>query len=148
MKGRASLLASMAVVLALLQFLPYKQIDTAHEHRYPEPFRGEQVGGKLQQACGDCHSNQTIWPWYSHIVPVSGWIRSHVRQGQSQLNFSDWQTYSAARRRSELESICGIIHTGRMPPGSYALMHPRARLSVKDKQAICSWANSELQRDK
>jgi hypothetical protein len=148
MKGRASLLASMAVVLALLQFLSYKQIDTAEEHRYPEPFRGEQVGGKLQQACGDCHSNQTIWPWYSHIVPVSGWIRSHVRQGQSQLNFSDWQTYSAAKRRSELESICGIIHTGRMPPGTYTLMHPRARLSAKDKQAICSWANSELQRDK
>ena len=147
MKGRVSLLASMAVVLALLQFLPYKQIDAAHEHRSPEPFRGEQVGGKLQQACGDCHSNQTIWPWYSHVVPVSGWIRSHVRQGQSQLNFSDWQTYSAAKRRSELESICGIIHTGRMPPGSYTLMHPRARLSVKDKQAICSWVNSELQRD-
>jgi Haem-binding domain len=148
MKGRASLLASMAVVLALLQFLSCKQIDPAHEHRYPEPFRGEQVSGKLRQACGDCHSNQTIWPWYSHIVPVSGWIRSHVRQGQNQLNFSDWQTYSAAKRRSELESICGIIHTGRMPPGSYTLMHPRARLSVKDKQAICSWANSELQRDK
>src|SRR5215831_2751013 len=102
----------MAVILTVLPPLR-ERTDQVNKHEYEAPFRGTEVGEKLKRACGDCHSNETNWPWYSHIAPVSWWIRSHVRQGQRELNFSEWQTYSAAQKRGELESICGIISTGR-----------------------------------
>jgi hypothetical protein len=148
MKILISLLALWTFLFAVLRFPSCKQTDEAREHQSAEPFHTPKVGEKLQRACADCHSNQTNWPWYSHIAPLSWWIQNHVRQGQREFNFSDWETYSSAQRRRELESICGLTSMGRMPPASYTLMHPQAKLSVQDKKAICSWANSELEREK
>jgi hypothetical protein len=148
MKLLASILASLAFVLALLQLPSNKQIDEGNKQYSAEPFRAPEVDARLKRACGDCHSNQTNWPWYSHVAPVSWWIHDHVRQAQRELNFSDWETYSAAQRSRELESICGVVSMDTMPPASYTLMHPQARLSIQEKKAICSWTNSELGRVK
>jgi hypothetical protein len=92
----------------------------------------------LVRACGNCHSNHTEWPWYSHVPPVSWWIARHVREGREKLDFSEWETYSTWRKRDMLESMCGLISTGRMPPRLYTAMHPEARLSEKDKKAMCA----------
>jgi Haem-binding domain len=97
----------------------------------------------LVRSCGDCHSNHTDWPWYSHVPPVSWWIAQHVREGRERLDFSEWNTYSQWRRQDKLESICGLVSTGRMPPWQYATMHPEARLTEKDKKAVCAWAEEE-----
>jgi hypothetical protein len=97
----------------------------------------------LMRACGNCHSNHTDWPWYGHVEPVSWWITRHVREGRERLNFSEWETYSAWQRRDKLESICGLISTGRMPPWPYTSMHPEAKLSEKDKKAVCAWVKEE-----
>jgi len=93
----------------------------------------------LVRACGDCHSSHTDWPWYSHVPPVSSWIAQHVREGRERLDFSEWDTYSQWQRQDKLESICGLISTGRMPPWQYTTMHPEARLTEKDKNAVCAW---------
>ena len=119
-----------------------------HDYVYAEPFRGAQVGKTIAQACGNCHSNQTNLPWYGHVMPVSWWIKSHVRDGREALNFSQWDTYSARQRRDELESLCGMISSGRMPPASYTLLHPEARLGARDKQAICTWAANEIGQER
>src|SRR5258708_33079707 len=116
----------------------------ANDYRNAEPFRGSQVGNTLARACGDCHSNQTNLPWYGHVVPISWWITTHVREGRQELNFSEWSTYSAVRRRDEVESICGVISTGRMPPATYSALHPEARLGALDKEAVCVWAANEI----
>ena len=92
----------------------------------------------LLRACGNCHSNHTEWPWYSHVPPVSWWIAQHVREGREKLDFSEWETYSAWQKRDKLDSMCGLISTGRMPPRLYTAMHPEARLSEKDKKAMCA----------
>ena len=97
----------------------------------------------LVRACGDCHSNHTDWPWYSQVPPVSGWITRHVREGRERFNFSEWDTYSQWQRQDKLESICGLISTGRMPPWQYTTMHPEARLTEKDKNAVCAWVKVE-----
>jgi hypothetical protein len=97
----------------------------------------------LERACGDCHSNHTDWPWYSHVPPVAGWIAQHVREGREGLDFSQWDSYSEWQRQDKLESICGNISTGRMPPWQYTMMHPEARLSEKDKSEVCAWVNGE-----
>jgi len=95
----------------------------------------------LVRACGNCHSNHTDWPWYSHVAPVSWWIARDVREGRESLNLSEWETYSAPQRRDKLESICGLISTGRMPPRQYRSMHPEAKLTEMEKEAVCAWAN-------
>jgi hypothetical protein len=120
----------------------------AGDYRYVEPFRGSKVGNTVALACGNCHSNQTALPWYGHVAPVSWWIESHVRQGREALNFSDWTKYPAGVRRNELESICGVISNGRMPPKSYTALHPEARLGDQDKIALCIWADNEIEREK
>jgi hypothetical protein len=119
-----------------------------HDYRAPEPLRGSDVGKTLARACGNCHSNQTSLPWYGHIAPVSWWIEGHVRQGREALNFSDWTSYPAGIRRNELESICGVISNGRMPPAPYIALHPEARLAARDKKAICTWAANEIEQEK
>jgi hypothetical protein len=55
----------------------------------------------LVRACGNCHSNHTDWPWYSHVAPVSWWITQHVREGREKLDFSDWERYSAWQKRDK-----------------------------------------------
>jgi len=119
-----------------------------NDYRNVEPFRGSEVANTLARACGDCHSNQTSLPWYGHVAPISWWINSHVREGREELNFSEWTKYSALERYSELESICGVISNGRMPPGAYTALHPEARLGAQDKQAVCAWAANEIEQKK
>ena len=97
----------------------------------------------LVRACVDCHSNHTDWPWYSHVPPVSWWIAQHVSEGREMLDFSKWDTYSQWQRQDKLESMCGLISTGRMPPWQYTTMHPEARLTEKDKKAVCAWVEKE-----
>ncbi len=120
----------------------------ANDYRNAEPFRGSEVGNTLVRACGDCHSNQTSLPWYGHVAPISWWIKSHVREGREELNFSEWTKYSALERYNELESICGVISNGRMPPAAYTALHPEARLGAQDKQAVCAWAANEIEQEK
>ena len=100
-------------------------------------------GRVLIRACANCHSDHTDWPWYSHVAPVSGWVARHVREGRESMDFSEWETYSAEQRRNKLESICGVISTGRMPPQLYNLVHPEAKLTEKDKSAVCDWVQIE-----
>ena len=101
------------LMLALIAFggsLSRKQIGKvspeANDYRKVEFLRRSEVGSTLARACGDCHSNQTSLPWYGHVAPVSWWIKSHVREGREELNFSEWTRYSALERHNELESIC------------------------------------------
>jgi hypothetical protein len=97
----------------------------------------------LVRACGDCHSNHTEWPWYSHVAPLSWWITRHVHEGRVKLDFSEWETYSAWQRRNKLDSICGLILTDRMPPRSYAAMHREAKLTDAEKKAVCDLIKEE-----
>jgi hypothetical protein len=120
----------------------------ANDYRNVEPFRGSEVGNTLARACGDCHSNQTSFPWYGHVAPVSWWIKSHIREGREELNLSEWMRYSPLERHNELESICGVISNGRMPPASYWVLHPESRLEAQDKKVICAWTASELEHER
>jgi len=104
---------------------------------YPEPTR------VLTRACGNCHSNHTEWPWYSHVAPISWWIAHDVREGRNKLDFSRWETYSARQKRDKSESVCGLITTGRMPPRLYTAMHPEAKLTKEDKTTVCAWAKKQ-----
>ena len=93
----------------------------------------------FDEACKNCHSNQTTWPWYSYVAPFS-WIIAHdVHKGRRQLNFSEWNTYSPKKRQEKLEAICEQLVNGDMPDGKYLLIHRSARLTQEDREAVCTW---------
>jgi hypothetical protein len=152
---RVRALSIVFLIFALIVFEgppPKKQVEhrfpEVHDYSYAEPFRSSEGGKTLARACGNCHSNRTNLPWYGHVVPISWWIKRHVREGRQALNFSEWTAYSARRRCDELESICGLVSNGRMPPASYRALHPESRLETQDKKEICAWAANETEREK
>jgi hypothetical protein len=91
----------------------------------------------LERACRDCHSNETRWPWYSHVAPVSWWVVDHVNHGRSHFNYSDWARYSASEARDLLKGACQLAREGKMPLPSYLRMHRDARLSPQDVETLC-----------
>ena len=124
------------------------QVGTEHRAAVEPRNRGRLSSNSeplqvLVRACGNCHSNHTDWPWYSHVAPVSWWIARHVREGREKLDFSEWETYSTMQKRDKLESMCGLISTGRMPPRMYTAMHPEAKLTDENKKAVCAWVKEQ-----
>ena len=93
----------------------------------------------LDRSCGDCHSNATVWPWYSHVAPVS-WLMSYaVTEGRKVVNFSEWGAYSPEQQQMLLALSCQDASDGKMP-GAYALLRPHTRLSSHDVATICAAA--------
>ena len=97
------------------------------------------VAATIKRACNDCHSNDTRWPWYTNVAPVSWWTIDHVNHGRSHLNFSLWGTLPPQDAAKMLGEICEEIESGAMPLPSYLRMHADARLSPDDRKNICLW---------
>jgi Haem-binding domain len=103
------------------------------------------VATVLTRACNDCHSNRTVWPWYSHVAPVSWLVVSDVNRGRKALNFSEWTGYPAEDQQKQLSEICKEVSEGEMPNLAYTLMHRHAKLSTDDVAAICRWTRTSVQ---
>ena len=99
------------------------------------------LGAVLDRSCRDCHSNGTVWPWYTQIAPVSWLMAYGVSQGRKAVNFSEWGGYPPELQRAMLAASCQDVSTGKMP-GPYALLHPETRLSAPDIRTICAAASS------
>jgi len=100
----------------------------------------------LAHSCNDCHSNKTDWRWYTYIAPVSWFTVGHVNRGRSELNFSEWGSYSERMKETRLRAICEQCEKGSMPMASYAFVHRDVKLSRDQVRAICEWTRQEGQR--
>jgi len=134
-----------AVSLLAIQFIP--------AHRYNPAVKGDLVArptvkGALQNACYDCHSNQTRWPWYSAVAPASWKIARDVNDGRRRLNFSAWDDYASdpETARRKLNEIARFVASGDMAPWYYRALHPDARLSDLQRRLIVSWAREQASR--
>ena len=97
----------------------------------------------LHRACYNCHSNETVWPWYSEIAPVSWLVASDVREARQHLNFSEWGAYDRGTQFYKLRGIAQEIREGEMPLWYYALVHKEARLDSAERDRILNWAVSK-----
>ncbi len=97
-----------------------------------------EVGSLLRKACYDCHSNETVWPWYSRVAPVSWLVWSDVTEGRQHLNFSEWPS-DVKIRHKHLTDVRDEISGGDMPLWFYLPMHSAARLTSAQKQLILEW---------
>ncbi len=102
------------------------------------------VAGLIERSCYDCHSVNTVWPWYSKIAPMSWLVIYDVNTGRKHLNFSRWKDYSTMIRIAKLRLVCNTLETGKMPPKKYTMIHRNAKLSKEDIDALCKWAEEQI----
>lgn len=96
----------------------------------------------LKTSCNDCHSNNTVYPWYAEIQPVSWWLNSHIEDGKKDLNFSEFATYRIRRQYKKLEEINELVKENEMPLDSYLWIHKDAKLSDQQKLTVANWVEA------
>ena len=97
----------------------------------------------LDRGCRDCHTHDTVWPWYTNVAPISWFVIGHVNEGRHELNLSNWADYDKALRAKRLAQMCDLVQREDMPLSSYLLLHRDSRLSDDDRQAICDWTDAQ-----
>jgi cytochrome c551/c552 len=134
-------LGGLVAVLVLMQVVRF-------EHTNP-PVTGEvkapdDVKALLKRACWDCHSNETVWPWYSQVAPGSWLIANDVKDGRKHLNFSEWGTYPVERRTKKQAEVADEVEEGGMPPWFYLPLHAEAKLTDAEKQKLIAWSKGPV----
>jgi hypothetical protein len=104
----------------------------------------EQVAMMLKNACYDCHSHQTVYPWYTDVAPFSWIIGKHITEGREHLNFSVWGNVQADKRNHKLEEIMEEVKEGEMPIPGYTWLHRDAKLKDGDKKLLFNWLKSKM----
>jgi hypothetical protein len=135
---------ALLVVLIVMQFIrPDKNLqegDVIADFR-TETKPTQEVEAILERACFDCHTNNTKYPWYAEVAPVSYWLADHVNEGKGHLNLSEWTSYNVKRKDHKLEELGEEVEKKHMPLDSYLWVHDEAVLSESDMQIIVDWVN-------
>ena len=100
----------------------------------------KEIEQMLRTTCYDCHSNETVYPWYSYVSPVKFLISKDTRDARKHLNFSEWESYSMEDKLEALDEISEEVGEGEMPMKIYPITHPDAKLSDVDREVLISWA--------
>jgi Haem-binding domain len=135
---RNSLFGAAALFLAI-QVVPVERSNPPVEEEVPAP---PEVLAVLKRSCYDCHSNETRWPWYSHVAPASWLVANDVHHARKHLNFTAWNRYSDKKRRKKLHEAWEQVEEGEMPLWFYLPLHPGARLSDADRRILHEWTRS------
>ena len=134
----------IVVLLVVIQFVPIKtpsnNVNISNDLVSVEKLDGD-VSVILKTSCYDCHSNQTPYPWYSHVAPVSWLVANDVKEGRAKLNFSDWKLNNKRRKIRQLEDIKEQVQQGEMPMGIYTVIHKKAKLTESQKQLLVKWTD-------
>jgi mono/diheme cytochrome c family protein len=138
----------IGVIVGIVGFLLIQLVPYGRNHNNP-PVVGEpnwdspQTRELAQRACFACHSNETTWPWYSNVAPVSWLVQNDVDEGRRRLNFSTWGSGGQGREPGEAMET---ISQGRMPPAQYLIANPQARLTPAEKQALAEGLRTTIFR--
>ena len=127
------------IALALflvIQLVPSERTNPPVQTDLPAPA---DIRSILHRACYDCHSNETHWPWYSAVAPVSWLVIHDVDEARDHMNFSTWNAYDEEEQRDHLEECWEEIEDGEMPLWYYLPLHPSARLTDAEKEKIRNW---------
>ena len=135
------------VVVLLVAFVGIQFIPTNRNHSEEVPPSDfmlvknvpTEVKSILMISCYDCHSNNTHYPWYQKVQPVSWYLEGHIEDGKEELNFSDFGSYSDRMQKAKMRSIISQVEDGKMPLPSYILLHPEAELTAAEKQLLVKW---------
>ena len=143
---RIAILAGL--ILGVVQFIPIGQPTTGRGSSFdgatrPVKLKNSEVAQILNRSCLDCHTSHASLPWYGHIAPASWLIKRHMDQGIKKLDLAVWDTRKPLH--GEMEDICDAISRRDMPLHSYTWLHPGTRLSDREIDDVCNWANAPAQ---
>ncbi len=148
MKGAIFLKAIgiLLVLFALIQLIPYGRTHTNPPVVNEFKWNNAETRTLAQRACFDCHSNQTAWPWYSNIAPISWLTQRDVDEGRRVINFDDWGSSPRSQRiiSGGGSELTNVIMRDRMPPFYYTIIHPGAILNTSEKDQLIQGLNNSL----
>ena len=102
----------------------------------------ENIAKQIRASCYDCHSNETVYPWYTYIQPIGWFMEDHIKEGRRKLNFSTFATYEPKRQAHKLYESWEMVHEGKMPLESYLLIHSEAKLSPEQRKEMSQYFKS------
>jgi hypothetical protein len=136
------LLIIVIILFIVIQLIPVERdnpsVDANLEIKAPP-----EVKSILKNSCFDCHSNQTNWPFYSYIAPISWLVAHDVNDGRKHLNFSEWNNYPAEKIKNIKGEIVEEVSGDKMPLGIYTLIHSSAKLSEEQKLVLKNWTDAD-----
>ena len=124
------IVSGLAAALVVIQFVPYGRDHTNPPVTQDAPWPSAEARQLAVRACYDCHSNETRWPWYSNVAPMSWFVQDHIDDGRNNLNFSEWD------RPQDTDELAESVREGEMPLRSYLVLHSSARLSGAEREEL------------
>jgi hypothetical protein len=134
------ILLVLTVIIIGIQFIPVERSNPPVTGKIDAPSN---VLSILKTSCFDCHSNETIWPWYSYIAPVSFLVSADVNNARKRVNFSEWDKYDDEKRAKKLNAIIEDVEEGEMPLSKYTLIHPDAKMDQVKIKILKDWVNTD-----
>lgn len=138
----------LVILLVLIQFVPYEKNESgASEFDISKSYNiPDNVSMILKGACNDCHTNTTVYPWYSNIEPAGLFLNRHITEGKEHLNFSEFTNRPLAYQNHKFEETIEMVEEKEMPLESYTYfgLHPEANLSDQDRQVLVDWAKDQM----
>ncbi len=134
---------SLLGVLLVMQFIRPDKNESGYEsvaHFESETKPSDQIKAILKNNCYDCHSNQTIYPWYAEVAPVSYWLSHHIDEGKEHFNVSDWEKYEIKKKDHKLEELIEEVEEAEMPLDSYTWIH--GNLSQEEQKLLITWVKN------
>ena len=137
----------LLVALIIMQFFPIDKtnptadasLDLITMENPPQ-----EIAMMLKGACYDCHSNNTKYPWYTSVAPISWWVKGHIDHGRDEINFSEWGNYKADKANHYLEESAEVVEEKRMPLTPYLILHPEAKISEEQRATLAQWFKSKM----
>jgi hypothetical protein len=139
------ILIAIGVILIGIQFIPVDRTNPPVTQDINPP---KNISAILRTSCYDCHSNETTWPWYSYVAPVSFLVSGDVKNGREHLNFSEWDRYDDEKQGKILEEILEEIEKGDMPLPKYLITHPDAEMYPEKIKVVKDWVTSKDETEK
>jgi len=131
------------IILIALQLIPIERSNPSTDQNialHPP----KEVESILKKACYDCHSNETKWPFYANIAPLSFSISSHIKDGRKALNFSEWKNIDPKIKTKRIQRAIKTIKNGMMPLPTYLWLHDEAKLTKEEKRVLTTWLKDQL----
>jgi len=122
---------SFVAILVVIQLVPYGRRHSNPPHHVEPKWDKPETRALARRACFDCHSNETVWPWYSHVAPMSWLVQHDVDEARHEMNFSEWD-----RPQDGADHAAKMVSRGKMPLRQYLLMHPQARLTPAARDSL------------
>ncbi len=135
------------IVIALIQFIPVDRTNKPVDKKvnFVNVFNTpENVQEVLKKACYDCHSNETVYPDYAFVAPISWSIKHHINEGREHLNFSEWGNFNRDLKKNMLENSVKSVKDYSMPFPGYIAQHPKANLTKAERVLLVNYLEEIL----